>query len=381
MPNTFFGTTHTLKKTSHRTQAHHTHLTTPQPHWSTAAIELPSRQFWRILMWYERNRVMDMRLLGQLAGGAGVILIGLTLVLAWWRGEGPSTAFLLVLSRNQTQASAWDLVQMNADGSDMRVLLNSQAFEIAPDWSPDGRSIVYARILGLQSAVWRYDFDTGATYALMDESYDVFAPRFSPDGTQIVAQAQPNQIGTLFVMDAATGAFRPLAPDLEDKRNPIWSADGQAIIYASGSTLRRLSLDASTNDLLLTVYTPWRVDIAQDGDWMAFLGDIGGQYGLMRANVDGSLPIIITSLSGSPNSAPAISPDGTWIWYTTSQGLHRVRSSGGEPELMLQEPATQYRDPSWSPLFDRPYHPSTPLLAGIGSAIVGAGLLAYKWRI
>lgn len=313
-----------------------------------------------------------MRIIGQLAVGAGVLIIGMTLLLAWWRGRGPSTAMFLVLSRQAIGTIDFDLVQVNADGSDRKVLLGSPAYEITPDWSPDGDSIVYARILGLNASLWRYDLATGTTDMLMDESYDVFGPQFNPAGTQIVASATPNQIRTLVLIDAQTGAVTELATN---GRNPAWTPDGD-LVYNTAASLWRLSLETNTEVQLLPISSSWRVDFAPDGRWMAVI-PAENPYRLLRVGTDGGTMRTIATVN-SPNSGPAISPDGQWIWYATDNGVYRVRATGGQPDLMIDSAGSRYRDPSWSPIFDLPYHLYTPLIAGIASAIVGAGLLVLK---
>jgi TolB protein len=81
---------------------------------------------------------------------------------------------------------------MNADGSERRVLTRFPAgiFPSSPAWSPDGRTIAYARLkLGRDrqgSGLYSVDVGSGEVHRLTREIDS--SPSWSPDGRRIVFQ-------------------------------------------------------------------------------------------------------------------------------------------------------------------------------------------------
>ena len=62
--------------------------------------------------------------------------------------------------------------------------------------------------------------------------------------------------------------------------------------------------------------------------------------------------------------APAWSPDGQWVAFTTlgdTMGgqLWKIRASGGEPERLTREPG-EFIHPAWSPDGRRSFCPAAP---------------------
>lgn len=111
-----------------------------------------------------------------------------------------------------------DLFTINADGSDLRNLINIAGHVTQPRWSPDGNQIVYV------------DSDS--------------------DNTDI------------YVMDADGSDNRQLTSGMDHKGNPVWSPDGTQIIVSQSrlaisgdltgrSNLYLISADGSNQRLLL----------------------------------------------------------------------------------------------------------------------------------
>ena len=57
-----------------------------------------------------------------------------------WSPDGKQIAF----SMRDTSDSFWEIAVMNADGSNVRTLTNTQSDNDNPDWAPDGTRLVYA---------------------------------------------------------------------------------------------------------------------------------------------------------------------------------------------------------------------------------------------
>jgi Tol biopolymer transport system component len=79
---------------------------------------------------------------------------------------------------------------MRADGSNIRDLTAARgraAFSFSPDFSPDAKSIIYARRTKLGFQIWKMRSDGSRKHALTHSHYkENLFPAFSPDGRKIV---------------------------------------------------------------------------------------------------------------------------------------------------------------------------------------------------
>jgi Tol biopolymer transport system component/cytosine/adenosine deaminase-related metal-dependent hydrolase len=109
-------------------------------------------------------------------------------------------------------------------------LVDDGFFNSDPDFSPDGRSIVYASDRAGDADLWLRDLDSGTERRLSGLAGAQTAPRFSPDGGRI---AYNDQDGVVWVVDLATGTPTQLTPTLFMPGRPTWSADGRTIALAA----------------------------------------------------------------------------------------------------------------------------------------------------
>jgi Tol biopolymer transport system component len=132
-----------------------------------------------------------------------------------------------------------EIFVMNADGSDMRRLLETAGPARGPRWSPDGSRIAFARldpeVRGYRPYVMNSD---GSNVRLLTSSpVENFAPQWSPDGTRLLflSNRAPRNWWTMYVVSADGSGERQLAGDEACPTNvsgPRWSPDGSRIAYA-----------------------------------------------------------------------------------------------------------------------------------------------------
>jgi Tol biopolymer transport system component/DNA-binding winged helix-turn-helix (wHTH) protein len=114
-----------------------------------------------------------------------------------------------------------------------------------------------------------------------------------------------------------------------------WTPDGR-LVYSlntignvdlwamrpDGQEQKQLTLNSDTNDA--PTVTP-------DGHYIVFISNRAGAFQVWRMQIDGSDPVPLTN--GGGKNFPAISPDGKWVLYNTTDDwqLWRVSIDGGEP--------------------------------------------------
>jgi CubicO group peptidase (beta-lactamase class C family) len=160
-----------------------------------------------------------------------------------WSRDGELLAF------TRGEPSQGDLHLIAPDGSGLRRLTELDGYEQAPTWSPDGKRIAF--IWGHQEVsgwgqpgeLWVIDRDGSNLRQLRQQ--DTTNPEWSPDGRHILFDSI-TAAGHVGVLDLSTGT----ETDLGEGFLPAWSPDGTRIVFGvldgeSGSDLYTMAADGS----------------------------------------------------------------------------------------------------------------------------------------
>ena len=126
----------------------------------------------------------------------------------------------------------WKVYTMDADGGHLQEVLDEARSEADPDWSPDGRLLVFGRLPDLMAeasqpkAIYLVDLATKAMTKLPG-SDGLFSPRWSADGKYIAALSIDQK--KLMLFDVATKTWRLLTE--QNIADPVWSQDDSAIFF------------------------------------------------------------------------------------------------------------------------------------------------------
>ncbi len=227
----------------------------------------------------------------------------------------------------------------------------------APNWSPDGRTIVFASEIGRQpSKIYVMDADDGGGRRALTRGDSIDAsPAFSPDGQHIAFESNRDGNFEIYVMDRDGGNIRRLTNDPATDRSPAWSPDGSRIAFTSDRN-QRASAD---------VYT---MDAATGGDVRRLTDDLANwapQYSpdgqSLAVQVDQDIVIIDVAsaaqrrLTAPPETGmnPTWSPDGSRIAFVTMRNrraeIYSMRPDGSDQRVMVSMPGGAAIDPRWSP--------------------------------
>jgi len=165
------------------------------------------------------------------------------------------------------------------------------------------------------------------------EEGEIWGLALSPDGTRAALEiSRVGSTGTdIWIKQLPTGPLSRLTLDPAPDSRPIFSSDGRSVFFlserVSPEAVFRRSADGAGSD---TLFAHARRNITEvtesrDGKWLiarTSSADSGsGDILAMRIGVDTVLHPMIATSAGETN--PALSPDGHWLAYTSSESGRR----------------------------------------------------------
>jgi TolB protein len=280
--------------------------------------------------------------------------------------SGPSSLTWSPDSRELIYSMAGSLWRQKLDSKEAVQLTDAAGYDYQPDWSPDGKIVVYVSYHNDAMELWLLDLASGKSQQITEGGAVNLEPHWSPDGKQLLwVSTKYNQRFHIFVGQVQDGKLvnvarltgetkSPLpryyysAYDMEI--NPVWTRDGKEILFVSnkghihgtgGFWLMKAEPGAQAREIHYEE-TNWkaRPDFSPDGSRMVYSSYLGGQYEnlwLMPASGGDGFPITYGSTCAT---FARWSPDGKHIAYVgTPLGIPQIFTksipSGEDQELKI----------------------------------------------
>ena len=235
----------------------------------------------------------------------------------------------------------WDIWTMNPDGSDPVNLTQDIAIDRHPAWSPSGEQILFVsfREEGKESSLYLMDADGNNIRKVLDNWYSRSPAAWAPDGKRIASVRD----GVLYIITLDDKSVEPVAETgFGSVGDPAWSPDGKEIAFIhykpkQGYELRLLNVETRKQTVFLGELEKYPVKFypawSPNGEQIAFVLQKfrpilshtdafawQDEETIYIINRDGRNLRQLVSEKGPDALHPTWSPDGTEIIY--QQGIH-----------------------------------------------------------
>ncbi len=198
------------------------------------------------------------------------------------------------------QGSLW---RQSVDSDVAEQLTAGPGYDYQPDWSPDGKTLVFVRYDRDALELNTLDLETGELTQLTNGGNVNLEPRWSPDGSRL-AYVSTEGTGRFHVFVGDLVEDRLVAAPLAEEReseipryyyssfdhelSPVWLPDGSGLLYVSNPEIpygtgaiwmRSLAGDGEPR-LVRKEETAWkaRPDLSPDGNRVAYSSYLGRQW-------------------------------------------------------------------------------------------------------
>jgi TolB protein len=245
---------------------------------------------------------------------------------------------------------------MDVDGHGLRPLTGSEALELSPRWTTEGRRVLYTAYDSGFPDVYLHDLAVGtrervAHYEGLNALGDLHR-----DGRRLALTLSYSGNPEIYSKDLVSGKIRRLTTHPGTDTSPVWSPNGEWIAFVSDRTgspqVYRMREDGTLLERL-TVRGNYNTapDWSPDGERIAYCALRPDGYQIQV--VDLATRRVVTVTEGGGCEAPSWSPDGRSILYSRKAGGRNdlyITHLRERRALRVSRGSGRFSAPAWSPI-------------------------------
>jgi len=267
---------------------------------------------------------------------------------------GEPGVFTSKIAYVSAQTGNKEIYVMDWDGNNPLPLTKNGSINLNPDFSPDGRGIIFTSYKQRNPNLFWRSLSNPAEVAISRRKGLNMTGSWSPDGSKIALALSKDGDAEIYTLDKNGGRPTRLTVSPALDLYPAWSPDGRQIAFVSdrlgnpqifvmnadGSGVRRLTTSGSYN-----VNPRW----SPKGDKIAYSRMTDGDFNIFTVAPDGSSDIQLTLVGNNEN--PSWSADGRFITFSSKRssgnGIYVMRADGTGQTKVSQGKGSFFQ-PAWS---------------------------------
>jgi TolB protein len=267
---------------------------------------------------------------------------------------GEKGIFTTKIAYVATHTGNKEIYVMDWDGYNSLPLTKNGSINLNPEFSPDGRDIIFTSYKRGNPDLYRRSLSSTAELPLSSRKGLNITGSWSPDGSKIALALSKDGDAEIYTLDKEGGHPNRLTINAALDLYPTWSPDGKQIAFVSdrlgkpqifvmnadGGDVRRLTTSGSYN-----VNPRW----SPKGDRIAYSRMSDGGFNIFTITPDGAIDTQLTTEGSNEN--PSWSADGRFICFcakrSSGDGVYVMRADG-TGQTKVSQGKGMYFQSAWS---------------------------------